>query len=205
MASQGPVCHKGIIKAQESHQDREILQMQSPSIDYLNNIPVKEINKKGSNLHRLKELIEELTWSEFQLELFFQLTPDLFCIASSNGYFKKLNNRWTPFLGWTKIELMSKPFKDFLHPDDVEKMEHVMGKMTTSDINHFKSRWITARGDYILIELSATRWIDGNFYAAGRVIPSPCDECSHSPILCEIRKDDYHDKGERILTADPAS
>ena len=53
------------------------------------------------------------------LQAFFNLSPDLLCIRSSNGYFWKLNSVWRTTLGWTVDELQSRPWLEFVHPDDV--------------------------------------------------------------------------------------
>lgn len=40
--------------------------------------------------------------------------------ASLDGYFVRLSDQWEQTLGWTREELMSRPFKEFIHPDDLE-------------------------------------------------------------------------------------
>jgi PAS domain S-box-containing protein len=52
---------------------------------------------------------------------FFDLSIDLLCFLDFNGYFKRLNPAWERTLGFTRAELMSKPFIEFVHPDDRER------------------------------------------------------------------------------------
>ncbi len=56
---------------------------------------------------------------EAPLQAFFNLCPDLLCVRGSDGYFKELNSVWKSTLGWTLDELRSRPWLDFVHPDDV--------------------------------------------------------------------------------------
>lgn len=51
---------------------------------------------------------------------FFDLSIDMLCIASTDGYFKKVNEAFVRELGWSEEELVSVPFLDRIHPDDRE-------------------------------------------------------------------------------------
>ena len=48
----------------------------------------------------------------------FEMSNDMLVEANLNGYFTRLSDRWEACLGWTREELMSRPFVDFVHPDD---------------------------------------------------------------------------------------
>jgi PAS domain S-box-containing protein len=52
---------------------------------------------------------------------FFDVAIDMLCFLNFNGYFKRLNPAWERTLGFTREELMSHPFIDFVHPDDRER------------------------------------------------------------------------------------
>ena len=56
--------------------------------------------------------------SEEEMRCFFTNTLDMLCIAGGDGYFKRLSPAWTSTLGWSLEELQSRPFIDFVHPDD---------------------------------------------------------------------------------------
>ena len=51
----------------------------------------------------------------------FDIERDLLCTVDSDGYFTSLNSGWERVLGWTREELMSRPFIDFVHPADRER------------------------------------------------------------------------------------
>jgi PAS domain S-box-containing protein len=51
---------------------------------------------------------------------FFTDSIDMLCFLDFNGYFKRLNPAWERTLGYTRKELMSRPFIEFVHPADRE-------------------------------------------------------------------------------------
>lgn len=76
---------------------------------------------------------------------FFDLSLDYMCIAGTDGYFKSLNPTFAKELGYTEEELLSKPFVDFIHEDDVEStiMEvHKLSKgyKTVGFVNRYKKK-----------------------------------------------------------------
>jgi PAS domain S-box-containing protein len=49
---------------------------------------------------------------------FFELSIDMLCMLGFDGHFKRLSPSWEHTLGWTRAELMARPFIEFVHPDD---------------------------------------------------------------------------------------
>lgn len=49
---------------------------------------------------------------------FFNLSPDLLCVAGFDGFFRELNPAWTRLLGWDMEELLASPWITFVYPDD---------------------------------------------------------------------------------------
>jgi PAS domain S-box-containing protein len=56
-----------------------------------------------------------------ELEEFFDLAHDLMVIVGFDGYFKRVNPAVVRTLGYSSRELLSRPFFEFLHPDDVQR------------------------------------------------------------------------------------
>ena len=52
---------------------------------------------------------------------FFTNAVDMLCFLDFDGHFKRLNPAWERTLGFTREELMSRPFIQFVHPDDRER------------------------------------------------------------------------------------
>lgn len=65
--------------------------------------------------------ITERKRAELEREQYFRLfatSSDLMCIANANGYFTQINPAYQEKLGYTEVELLSKPFVEVIHPDD---------------------------------------------------------------------------------------
>jgi PAS domain S-box-containing protein len=54
-------------------------------------------------------------------ERFFALSLDLLAVVGFDGYLKRVNPAWERLSGWTPEDLMSKPYAEFIHPDDRER------------------------------------------------------------------------------------
>ncbi len=83
--------------------------------------------------------------AEQERDRFFQTTLALLCIANTDGYFLRLNPSWGKILKFTNKELMSKPFVNFVHPDDVESTLKEVEKLkegisTLNFINRYRCR-----------------------------------------------------------------
>ena len=62
--------------------------------------------------------ISSLSEKSAELERYFQLSLDLLCIATLDGYFVRVNPEWEKVLGYSTVELQSIRFLDLVHPDD---------------------------------------------------------------------------------------
>ena len=56
----------------------------------------------------------------FDLDRFFDYAVDMLCIADVAGYFRRVNHSFERVLGYTQEELLSRPFVEFVHPDDLD-------------------------------------------------------------------------------------
>ncbi len=56
--------------------------------------------------------------AESELTTLFQMSRDMLCIAGFDGYFRRINPAWEETLGYPLQELISRPYVDFVHPDD---------------------------------------------------------------------------------------
>ena len=51
---------------------------------------------------------------------FFRMSLDHLCVASFDGYLKRVNPSWTRTLGWSREELLARPSIELVHHDDRE-------------------------------------------------------------------------------------
>jgi diguanylate cyclase (GGDEF)-like protein/PAS domain S-box-containing protein len=89
----------------------------------------------------------------------FELAGDLLGTATFDGYFTHLNGAWERCLGWTREELMARPFLDFVHPEDRARTEAEAARATDGDGSaSFTNRYRTKDGRWRTIEWHS--WID---------------------------------------------
>lgn len=99
------------------------------------------------------EVAEDLTESkrtEEEIEQFFNMTGYMVCIASLDGYFTKVNDTFEQTLGYSRQELLSRPYLDFVHPDDKEKTIAVVeNNLAMGDpVIDFENRYRCKDGSY---------------------------------------------------------
>ncbi len=87
----------------------------------------------------------------------FNLSIDMLCIAGFDGYFKVLNPAWAKTLGWTTEELLSKPWNDFVHPDDLDRTNNIKSVIVDGqEIYQFENRYLCKNGTY--------KWLSWNSF-----------------------------------------
>lgn len=86
----------------------------------------------------------------------FELSRDLLGTANLEGRFTHLNDAWERCLGWTREELMARPFADFVHPDDRERTEAEAALAAAGDFTaSFTNRYRAKDGTWHWIEWSS--------------------------------------------------
>jgi PAS domain S-box-containing protein len=119
---------------------------------------------------RRRSAEESLRQKNEELDNFFSMSLDLLCIASTDGYFLRLNPAWEKTLGFNLAELMSKRYLEFVHPDDVAATLGVMKALDTqSQVVDFTNRYRGKGGSYRLMMWSAAA-VGNLIYAAARDI-----------------------------------
>lgn len=83
-----------------------------------------------------------------QVQLLFDISQDLMFIANQEGYFKRINPRFTEVLGYTLQEVITKKFLNFVHEDDLEATANELKRISENKSIHFINRYKTKKNEY---------------------------------------------------------
>lgn len=93
---------------------------------------------------------EKVQQPSFNLEHFFELSADLFCIAGYDGFFRKVNSSVSKLLGYSEEELMTVPIASFIHPDDRTITARYRDQLLNGEpLLHFENRYVTKTDDIV--------------------------------------------------------
>lgn len=98
------------------------------------------------------------------------LSSDMLARADYTGMMLAVSPAWTRLLGFSEAELLSRPYSDFMHPDDTEETLTALARMgDTGSPVRFENRILTSGGDYKPIGWTVVPDPDGDtFIAIGR-------------------------------------
>lgn len=126
--------------------------------------------KEGLRIIAMWRDLTELRKARDDFERLVELSIDLICIASFEGYLLRVSNAWSRTLGWTEEELLSRPWIDFVHPEDREETQrqrqHLAGG---SRVLNFENRYVCHDGQYRWLSWNARPSLeDGVIFAVAR-------------------------------------
>jgi PAS domain S-box-containing protein len=146
---------------------------------------------ESPNFHITKDMPHKSVKEEY--ELFFNLSIDMLCIAGFDGYFKKLNPAWEKTLGWSNEELLSKPYLDFVHPEDREAtINAAKGQEEGKEVITFHNRYLCKDGAY--------KWIAWNAFplVTERLIFAVARDATKSKLMEDALRKAYNELEERV-------
>jgi PAS domain S-box-containing protein len=92
-----------------------------------------------------------------ELDRFFNLSQDMLCVAGFDGYFKRVNPAWQLQLGYTPEELLSRPYMEFVYPEDrAATISAAAGLSTGEKLVYFENRYLHKDGTLRWLVWAAT-------------------------------------------------
>jgi PAS domain S-box-containing protein len=135
---------------------------------------------------------------------YFDLAVDLLCIAGLDGYFKRVNPAWTKLLGHSKDELLSRPWLEFVHPDDVRATVQAGANLADGEtLLEFTNRYRCKDGSYRWLSWTARAYLEEQLiYANAR------DITEQKRVELELRRSEgniramFENAADGIITID---
>jgi diguanylate cyclase (GGDEF)-like protein/PAS domain S-box-containing protein len=96
--------------------------------------------------------------AEISVERFFDLSEDMLCTATPDGYLVELNDAWERTLGYSIFELRARPFTDLVHPQDRERTEADLARVSAGDGSSvdFENRYRASDGSWRWLRWSSS-------------------------------------------------
>ncbi len=140
---------------------------------YFTSIDLKH-DEKSEPVHliTIARDVTKLKEAEVNATKFFAISEDLFVIADLEGYFIELNASWERVLGYDKEEMTSRPFTDFVHPDDVKNTLNQWAHLKKGiSLSHLNNRFLHQDGSFRWFSWKAQPIVEkGIVYASARDI-----------------------------------
>jgi len=129
--------------------------------------------------------------TDFKYELFFELSPDLLCIAGYDGYFKKINPAVSKLLEYSMEELYARPINDFVYQHDKDITSKVREELTKSKpLFNFENRYVTKSGKIVWLSWTSLP-VDNDqlvFAIAKNITPKKRLEEERNTMLAKLTK-----------------
>ena len=108
-----------------------------------------EVALLARTFNDMAEEMEEQVTLLREFQRYFDLSLDMLCIASPDGFFKRVNPAFERTLGWTTEELLAQSFLAFVHPDDLKKTENEIARLARGlPTISFENRYQVKGGGY---------------------------------------------------------
>ena len=122
----------------------------------------------------ITDRVEKEVAAKAERERIFELSQDLIGVAGFDGYLKSINPAWSKTLDRPEAELLSRPFSDIIHPEDLPLTGEVVARLMAGEPAHqFQVRLLKSDGEPVAFAWSAVPDAtlgNGIFYTVGRDI-----------------------------------
>ncbi|MBL8162048.1 MAG: GAF domain-containing protein [Anaerolineae bacterium] len=130
--------------------------------DIINRFDADDVRVKSTLANQIAVAVENarafesVERSREEVSRVYNLSVDMIGTASHTGYFQELNPAWSATLGWSMEELKSRPFIEFVHPDDRQPTLDEYARQIRSGAASisFENRYLCKDGSF--------RWLSWN-------------------------------------------
>jgi PAS domain S-box-containing protein len=92
-----------------------------------------------------------------EIDRIFNLSSDLIAVADFEGHFTRVNPAVEQILGYSSDEFLSRPYLEFVHPDDREKTAAATARIRQGNkVTSFETRYVRKDGSYRVLEWTST-------------------------------------------------
>jgi PAS domain S-box-containing protein len=148
--------------------------------------------------------ITERKRAEEERERLFALAPDPICVASFDGYLKRVNPAFEVVLGYSAEELLARPFVEFVHPEDrTATLGELKSLADGKPTRRFENRYVKKDGSIVWLSWKAVPVVEeGLIYAAARDVTE--QRRAEEELRTRARQQRaVADLGRRALRRDP--
>ncbi len=100
--------------------------------------------------------VTEMRESDESRRRMFDESPDLICTAGLDGFLREVNPAFERTLGYPAVDLLARPFTEFVHPDDLEGTGLALQALAGgASIVQYRNRLVRKDGSVRVIEWNA--------------------------------------------------
>jgi PAS domain S-box-containing protein len=132
---------------------------------------LEELKAAEDRLIELNGLLEaRISYSTAEREMLWTLSEDMLARADYQGGLRAISPAWCRVLGFTEQDLVTRPYSDIIHPDDLPTVISALNSMRASgQPTRFENRIMAADGSWKPIGWTVSPEEDGiHFIAIGR-------------------------------------
>lgn len=96
--------------------------------------------------------------TEFDFDVFFNLSTELLCVVGLDGCFRKINPAFQKLLGYSEKELNGELITNFIHINDRKTTDIIREKLKGgTPLNNFENRYLSKSGEVLWLSWTSKR------------------------------------------------
>lgn len=127
--------------------------------------------KTSPYLEKLEDLTKKIPDVPFFLQHMFTQSHDMLAVSDKDGKFVWVNSFTEKLLGYSRKELLTMPWENMVHPDDMNKTMVEFSKLKDEKdykTHCFSNRYLRKDGTVVPLCWNTTGFIDGFCYCIAR-------------------------------------